>query len=156
MYIERADRAVLNPKRRKIIEDFMANPKDPRYKQKLCAVPLTKKLVEETEEFMKLELSLLIFNFKDGTWNFKDKKYKKIQRPPPSSVVAPVDMRRGDSRNILVDSFVLWNEPQSKREPSYEIFVSNGMGDVSAVLEEVRVYYAITICEIFRRVLPKS
>ena len=99
MYIDRADRAVLIPRRRKIIEDFMANPKDPRYKQRLCAVPLTKKLVEETEDFMKLELSLLIFNFKDGTWNFKDKKYKKIQRPPPSSVVAPVDMRGGDRRS---------------------------------------------------------
>lgn len=97
LYMQNADRAVLTNKRIKIIKDFMANPKDPRYKQRLCAVPLTKKLVEQTDVSLKFELSLFIFNFKAGTWHYKDKKYKKVPRQPQSSVINPFDVRRSGS-----------------------------------------------------------
>lgn len=99
LYMQNADRAVLTSKRIKIIKDFMANPKDPRYKQRLCAVPLTKKLVEQTDVSLKFELSLFIFNFKAGEWHYKPKKYKKVTRQPQSNIMNPVDVRRGGGRS---------------------------------------------------------
>ena len=79
--IKNADRAVFLPRREEIVRAFMKNPKDINYAKKtrqgVLAVPLTKKIVEENDEYVKFELSVLLLSFKQGGWKYKPKTYKK-------------------------------------------------------------------------------
>ena len=107
LIIKNADRAVFLPRREEIVRAFMKNPKDINYAKKtrqgVLAVPLTKKIVEENDEYVKFELSVLLLSFKQGGWKYKPKTYKKMRkRPQPQSSIInnPHDIRRSGSSNM--------------------------------------------------------